>query len=1486
MLDFSRLRSGPEGWRGSFDALVRHLGSVNPPAAAQEFRHIEGAGGDGGIEAYWVLSNGDEVGYQAKFHTRSSDIDWAGLDRSIETALTTHPRLTAIQVAVACDLTDTVAGRRGNSGRDLWNRHRERWEQLAEAQSRTVEFSFWGASEIEQLLTQPAAAGLREYWFGDTVLSPAWLADQFERTAAMLDERFHPEDHVDVRGRLVFDGLLRTEKWSSDLAQRHQKLIDADCRPPVGSTPEIQQIFNRIAEAIAELRNVEDDITRSPQAVFPTSKWQVILGKLRTAQYEASEALEGLKAPADPSGTERSLASYERERLRRLGQAIDELDEALEGDDFLADRSRLVLMTGRAGSGKSHLIASEVQAAIGRSEPAVMLLGTDFDGVDPPGTRILRRLDDPAPTFAAFLGMLEAAAESAGSRALIAIDAINEGGGGRYWRERLPDLVATVRKYPRIALCISCRTEFVENVVRDSVRSAAVSVFIPGFVTAEEQEAAARVYMDRRGIVRPATPWLSPEFTNPLFLRTTCLSLQRDGKHEFPRGLRGTREMLRFYLESASRHLGTPYDGTNDLFGPLKDAVRGLADHMANNRIDYVANRSAAKIVDNAFGGYSAPGGKRWLDLLRENGIVRSDPGFTSDDDPLADVENVYRFGFQRFQDHLVAASLLAPLDGPKGHFDPGGHLAFMLGRFGVEYEWAGVFQALAIQFADNWKAEIVDEVSASDWFSDALEDAFVESVRWRLSSSFTPRTLQILNRLDGNIEMETLLLELALVQDHPWNAELLDRNLARLPMPRRDRLWTQFINRTDDDPGSPAIRIIDWSIGPGAASAPEATLTLALCALGWFFTSTNGRLRDRATKAAVEILLRHPNLHGDFFRRFANIDDLYVVERMLAATAGACLRDPSAARLSVCAELIWAGIFREGSPPIHLLARDYARLVMDLAAERNLLPEGCDISICRPPYGASAPRFGLKAEVVEAASEAVGGYSIFSSCAGMLGDFGRYVIKSRIRDVTSIRLSKPRPLTHEEAFQAFRDEFAARGSDESQIFELIETVSELVRSGASGFGGDWASSLAEYEAYFVSRLPAAGKRRYRADAKPYLNGAKGWKVPRGKLPRQDGEQATLWVARRALSFGWTSKLFPRDGSHGEDRIRATRTERIGKKYQWLAYYELLARLADNYWLAEEWIAGSAKAYDTPCDLEFTRDLDPSLPDPAALNSVGRVAAPSAPSAALPNLPRLGIQIIEPSAMPAWVFDEQVPLSRLRLGLCEDVGQADEWIALYRSGAAKVDSGSDSIFHSFRQDDFHYVMMIAVPRSERAAFVKAARAASIDFHDWLPKDQTDGPYLYELGLRPTWPDRKWTASNEWRGPSLPYVRFLTGYHWEYHLDGSLPEGFSLELPAPWLIRTLGLAADPWRPGLYRDENGEAVVVSSKTHRHSHCLIRKSRLQPLLDADELVPLWVGFGERSGWPKPGLNNGPSRRWNGIFWPISGGYRNSIWAEDHQG
>lgn len=1474
MLDFNKLRGGPDGWRGSFERLICQLGEINPPVDAIEYRPIDGSGGDGGVEAYWVLRDGREIGYQAKFHRRVGDIDWSALDNSIKTALSNHPKLFRIIVAMPCDLTDVKNGR-GKSAREKWNDRVAIWRGWAGP--RDISFDFQGETQIERLLASPSAAGLSEYWFAETTLSDLWFREQFANTVAALDERYHPEDHVDVQTSDLFAALRGSNKWRQKYVDLVAKIAASTSLTPASET-DVSKGYIALNAAISALSFLAAKLLQKADSNFPKEAWVAGVGAAESALRDINTALRSA-----------NLSAYELNRIRSTIDEIEtlcfELSGRLKSAYQTADETRYAIIEGEAGSGKSHLMASEVATALDAGEAAIMLLGTDFSGHEDPGVQIARRLGLVDYSSEVLLGALEAAAAARGTRALIAIDALNEGGGARYWRNRLAAFAERVRRYPRLTLCVACRDVFSPRVFTPAARSHAAEVTVSGF-EGDELERAAAMYMDNRGIARPASPWLAPEFANPLFLRTTCVALERQGKREFPLGLRGARQMLRFYLDAAATTLDTEYDGSPELERPLIEGVLAIAAEMARRRVDYIEQETASRLLNEAFKRHQAPPTRTWLDLLKLRGLLREDPAEHDDGethDPLMVQENVLRFAFQRIQDQLIAKSLIQGATGPTALFAAGGPLSFIISAYGPNYEWRGVFDAIAIEFADEWKSEIVDHLPDGWehwWQYQAIQASFIESVRWRQHTSFTDRTRELLNRLDWPQSALNLLIELSAVDGHPWNADMLHRNLVHRRMPERDAFWTIRVNR-DAQTAEAAYRLATWALGEGPASASDTVIRLALKTLGWLFTSTNPAIRDKATKGATEILLRRSAAIRDFLTTFTDVDDVYVLERVLAAIAGACLRDPTPARLTEASAAIWDNVFSKRPVPKHVLLRDYARLVMELANDKGVLPDGCDVARCRPPYDSRAPIFGLDEAKVEAECKAAGDHSIFHSTAGWGGDFGDYIVKHRVQAFTSVRLTKPQPLRYEQAYENFKRSHTDGDEFRTTLVEILELVSQRISDNKGSIAPRDKDLVEDAETALFRQLGSRGKKQYRDYAQPFFAGNDGWVgFENGKLPLIDQAQARLWIARQAIRLGWTDSLFPKDPSGTDESGK--KIERIGKKYQWIAYHDLTARLADNFWLASEWGDEPARRFDTPVDLSYVRDIEPTLSPDTDTKSLDL-------DVSIPTIPRLQIAEVATADMYAWTFDDNAPKERLGLAFCEDIlGAKDEWLTLYRYESRHTEHGPGEGMSGapYRLNDFHFILLVGMREKDAKHFAQKARNVSTDFHEWMQWGQlTDGPYLYEAGIRSTWPDAKWITSDKFRSVEQEYLRFCRGYHWEHHLDATLPRGCSMEVPTPWLMNELQLTADPRVPGVFRNGGGVATIVSKNKDGASFCVARRDALEAVMINHGVVPVWVGIGERGAWPDPTINAGPNRRWNGVLLGESGGAEYDIWADDHR-
>ncbi|MCA6328272.1 MAG: ATP-binding protein, partial [Phenylobacterium sp.] len=177
MVDFASIRPHHGSQNNGFEELVVQLVRRRPPPDGKEFRRIEGAGGDAGVEALWIKNDGSAIGVQAKYFLRVRNIDWAQIDESVAATLKHRPEVNVYQVAIACDLTDKGGAKgRGRTGWAAWDEQVGRWEAEALALGRKVTFEVITASDLVDWLGQPSAAGLARYWFGTDVLGLPWFA--------------------------------------------------------------------------------------------------------------------------------------------------------------------------------------------------------------------------------------------------------------------------------------------------------------------------------------------------------------------------------------------------------------------------------------------------------------------------------------------------------------------------------------------------------------------------------------------------------------------------------------------------------------------------------------------------------------------------------------------------------------------------------------------------------------------------------------------------------------------------------------------------------------------------------------------------------------------------------------------------------------------------------------------------------------------------------------------------------------------------------------------------------------------------------------------------------------------------------------------------------------------------------------------------------------------------------------------------------------
>lgn len=323
--------------------------------------------------------------------------------------------------------------------------------------------------------------------------------------------------------------------------------------------------------------------------------------------------------------------------------------------------------------------------------------------------------------------------------------------------------------------------------------------------------------------------------------------------------------------------------------------------------------------------------------------------------------ERFVRFSFERVADHLLATHLLDGVEPGRvaSAFAPGGPLEFAVTSDEEARANLGLLEALAVQLPERFGVELpqaIDSVTRDE----VLLPVSLEAMVWRHPASIEGGAMGLVRSgFSGSFELLSVTLEsllaLATRPDNPLNADYLHRLWRTLLLADRDGPWCMYCHRSYEEEKA-VHRIIDWALRDELAGLEEETMRLWATSLAWLCAAADRRVRDRATKALVCLFLAEPAVIPPSIQRFSNVDDEYVVERVLAAAYGAVLRAGDAAVTQPVAEVVWRSFFVTRSLPLNALIRDHARLILETALEASVLPADARVGQFRPPYESPWP--------------------------------------------------------------------------------------------------------------------------------------------------------------------------------------------------------------------------------------------------------------------------------------------------------------------------------------------------------------------------------------------------------------------------------------------------------------------------------------------------------------------------------------------------
>ncbi len=1202
-LDFRTIRNHDGSQDNGFEELVCQLAHLEKPSNADYFVRKDGGGGDAGVECFWKLQDASEHGWQAKYFLDPlSTNQWGQINESVETALEKHPKLTKYYVCIPRDLNDSRKTGKGGkvvkSSLDIWNEHVERWLALASSKDMQVEFILWGKHEISIQLQrdQPKYAGRARYWFGTPVLT----RDDFERltrlSAQSLGERYTPEFHVDLPIAEVFKALGEPKYWHAIVSKNISKWIKGFSEKLDSIRREIPQDRLNEVDFVDDYVSIKSELLQHLKEGLVNTKILLCLNKLNALDSKIMDYFDVINKRKMPIS---ELDITINEYVVDLQETNNALISFFNSRDFKASLQNALLLAGEAGIGKSHLLCDITLRRLANNLPTVFMLGQHYEGGDPV-IALKKSMDLSDISDDMFLGALDASGEGARGKALIIIDAINEGRNREDWSNYLAVLINKISEFPNIKIILSCRSTYLDWLIPEGLTdSTLMKITHQGFKGFEHK--ASAIYLSKQGISKPSAPILSPEFSNPLFLKICCKAIKDQGLDSFPKGLKGITDLLNFYINNIERtacRVKRYRKGeciVNKTFNAL--ALKLYPDHQFGLKL------SEAMTLINGMDSRPDPN-NTLFDLLLHEGVIAEDVIFNEVSQKV-DIP-VIRFTYERFSDYFIANSLLDSVNKAdlKQAFSDSGIFAPIIDRKSYS-AYAGIFNALATIIPEKYSLEMIDILPASsivvNYF---LDDIFIETILWRSPQSFTSRTFKVFNEIpnDGydSIQLDTLLA-LSTEPTHPWNGELIHLNLINKSLPERDRFWSTFIaiadDKNDDSGEESNLRaLIEWAYSGSLTDVDEERIRLCAVVLIWMTSTSNRVIRDQATKSAVRLLSVYPKLIIGLFDKFKEVDDLYVIERLYAIAYGAITNSSDIQYLREIAQWIWKNEFENGQPTPHLLLRDYARGIMEFALHKDQIDTSINPEIFRPPYTSSWPLdIPTKGELDEYLGQ---GFSRIKSSV-LSGDFNKYTM-------SDVHKWNPTPIDESEPQNAYQlqVQFAEKIEDPTLKEKLLAHLDEKKTKDEMPFVFDLESFQKDLKEQATADNELTELDRLKIEIKESLSN-EDFEVFRWVMGLGRSEQigtfsrksAQRWVCKRAFELGWTAELFDDFERNylGYTSRMENKVERIGKKYQWIALYEFLAHLADNcLYIGAGYADVDDSQYYGPWQL-YKRDIDPTF---------------------------------------------------------------------------------------------------------------------------------------------------------------------------------------------------------------------------------------------------------------------------------------------------
>ncbi|MGN0484019.1 MAG: hypothetical protein ACI4HI_10755 [Lachnospiraceae bacterium] len=940
------------------------------------------------------------------------------------------------------------------------------------------------------------------YYFGNHSIQQGWFVTHTNHMLDELGERYNRDFNV------------KTVFWDElSLFIHDRRAVEYLNAKKAYLLNEISELKNR-SNNKDYLRKLEETASSLPDVDVETLchsiEWSSSV-KMSVVTYldnfmEERKRLEAKRNEkyliSNDSEKERKEREEALKEFQDLGRQIRDMDTLMELPDRIAISEResqllhgdILTIYGRAGTGKSQLLATKTQGLLNEERKGLLLVAGIYFTDAPIHEQIMKnlRLDY---SFEDLIDILEAIGERDNCVVPVFIDALNETWNRKLWKLGLPSIIDKIKQSPMVKLILSYRTEYQKLILPDSImdrQGDVIAMLHRGFE--DNSISAIREFLNHYNI--PFTPleYFGYEMSNPLFLTLYCKTY--DGEDVslptlYDRLIEHANGNIYRTLEVELRQKG--YTEDDNILSPL---ITEIAEWLVSHDEKSISQKDLVRLdFWEEYGLHPVPFVRH---LAREH--ILHDSIFEG-------VETLY-FAFDQMNDYYCAKAIMEKYrtkDEVRKYLSEK-TLGIQNGGLGNPWNM-DLFVNTCALYAAKYGEECIDIIDSLKKPDDKRRvfSRYIDSFQWRDIRYIPTEQLNgLLKKYPcGPDDLWPMLIGNSVKSSHPLNADFLHRFLNGYKLNTRDFLWTIYINKLTRDDSDRIVQLVQmYDKGEKLEATNEKQMELLLTLFGWVLSSSNRWLRDYTSKAMIEILKENFKLCQIILEKFKNVNDPYIIQRLYGIVFGACCKRTDGGDFQLLAEYVYHVVFEQEKVYPDILLRDYARLIIERFLYENPEYSGViDREKIVPPYNSDPiPEIEDQHYLEKDYNGAM--FWLMDSMRfegmGMYGDFGRYVFQSALH-----------------SFDV----------DDKKMFN--------------------------YAVYYIQK-----------------------------------------------ELGFSEEYF---GEHDRncgsyDRHQSIKIERIGKKYQWITMYNMLARISDHCKMVDRW------NYPAKEDIQFkgawdpyVRDFDPTL---------------------------------------------------------------------------------------------------------------------------------------------------------------------------------------------------------------------------------------------------------------------------------------------------